>query len=76
MSDDMTPREQAIAEAGRILAAGCARQAALSPREAAEEAYRPGGPSVDELERRITARRQHYAELEQSPPTDTSPPTG
>lgn len=50
-------RAEHIQAAGRIWAAACARQAALSPREAAQEAYRPGGPSVDELEARITARR-------------------
>jgi hypothetical protein len=50
-------REEAIRAAGRVWAAACARQAALSPREAAEEAYRPGGLSVDEIERRIRVQR-------------------
>ena len=57
----MSARDERLAAAGRIWAAGCARQAALSPREAAEEAYVPGGPSVDELERRIAARREAAA---------------
>jgi hypothetical protein len=68
-------REEVIARAGRIWAQACARQAALTPREAAEEAYRPGGPSVDELERRIQAERD-LPPLDRSGPTDTSPPTG
>ena len=57
----MSSREDAIAAAGRVWASVCARQDSLSPRQAAEEAYRPGGPSVDELERRIAARRQAAA---------------
>lgn len=51
------PSEEALERAGRIWAAGCARQAALSPREAAEEAYVPGGPSLAELEAAIRAER-------------------
>lgn len=50
-------RDQVIAEAGRKWAAACARQSALTPLEAAREAYRPGGPAVDELEARIRAQR-------------------
>lgn len=49
--------DEAFEEAGRIWAAGCARQAALSPREAAEEAYVPGGPSVDDIETAIRVER-------------------
>jgi len=75
MSNDMTPRQQAISAAGRVWAAGCARQAALTPREAAEEAYVPGGPSVDELERRIR-RRRGLPPLDRSGPTNAFPPTG
>lgn len=53
----MSARDDHIAAAGRQWAAVCARQAALSPRQAAEEAHRPGGPSIDELEARIRAQR-------------------
>lgn len=59
----MTTREEAIEAAGRVWAAACARQAALTPREAAQEAYVPGGPSVDELEARIRARREQHTRL-------------
>ena len=55
----MTPEgRDRINAAGRQWAAVCARQAALSPREAAEEAHRPGGPSLDNLEAQIRAERQ------------------
>lgn len=58
----MTPtRADVIAEAGRVWAAHCIRQAALTPREAAAEAWRPGGPSVDEIEARIRAQREAAA---------------
>lgn len=50
-------REQAIAEAGAALAEALAERDALTPRQAAEAAHRPGGPSVDELEQRISAQR-------------------
>lgn len=50
-------RDEVIAEAGRRWAAACARKAALSPREAAVEAYRPGGPTVDQLEHLIRVER-------------------
>jgi hypothetical protein len=50
-------RADAIAAAARIWADTCARQAALTPRQAAIEAYQPGGPSVEEIEQRIRARR-------------------
>ena len=53
--------EERIAAAGRVLAQMCARQSALTPRQAAEEAYRPGGPSVAELEARIRAQRADAA---------------
>lgn len=68
-------RADVIADAGRVWARACARMAALTPREQAEEAYRPGGPSVDELEARIRAQRGMPA-LDRSGPPDTSPPTG
>jgi len=50
-------RDEAIASAGQHLAASLQRLAALTPRQVAEQAHRPGGPSVEELERRIRARR-------------------
>ena len=50
-------REEAIAAAGRVLADGIAEQLSRTPNEAAEAAYVPGGPSVDELEDRIRAQR-------------------
>ncbi|WP_157936905.1 hypothetical protein [Geodermatophilus chilensis] len=59
----MSGRSEALAAAGRAWAAACARQAALSPREAAKEAYVPGGPSVDELEERIRRRRERATPL-------------
>jgi len=70
MTDDesMSKHDELIAAAGRKWAAVCARQAALPPREAAEAAHRPGGPSVEELTRRI--------ELQRAAPTDTSSPPG
>lgn len=51
----MTTQEQAIADAGRILADARADLLERSPRESALAAYVPGGPDVDELERRIRA---------------------
>lgn len=66
----MTPREEAIAAAGAALAYGHARMMSLPPRQAAEEAWSPTGPSVDELEVRIAALQARQG------PTDTSEPTG
>lgn len=51
-------REECIAAAGVALAAAEEHLQALTPRQAAEAAHYPGGPSVDELERRIAARRE------------------
>lgn len=48
-------RQEAIAAAGRILARARADLLEKSPRESAEAAYVPGGPSVDELQARIRA---------------------
>lgn len=50
-------RDEAIAAAGACLAQARADQAGRSPREAAEAAYRPGGPSIDDLEAEIRADR-------------------
>lgn len=58
----MPNREECFAAAGAALAAAIERRDALSPRQAAEAAHRPGGPSVDELERRIAARRASQAQ--------------
>lgn len=44
--------------AARVLAEGCAAQDARTPREAAEAAWIPGGPPVDELEQTIRADRR------------------
>ncbi|GAA2298546.1 hypothetical protein GCM10010402_66470 [Actinomadura luteofluorescens] len=54
---DLVPRAEAIEGAAQILADVRARLATLSPRQGAEEAYVPGGPTVDELETRIRALR-------------------
>lgn len=50
-------RDEAIDAAGKTFAAGRRQAAAMTPREQAEAAYTPTGPSVDELEDRIRARR-------------------
>lgn len=51
-------RDECIAAAGAALAQAITERDALTPRQAAVAAHRPGGPPVDELERRITALRQ------------------
>lgn len=58
----MTTREEAINRAGRTLAEGIRRMQEGSPREAAERAYTPGGPSIDELEARIIQFRSTLTE--------------
>ena len=58
----MTTREEAIYRAGRTLAEGIRRMQEGTPREAAERAYTPGGPSVDELEARIIQFRNSLVE--------------
>lgn len=50
-------RADATASAGEVIADGLAMRDALPPRQAAELAWTPTGPSVDELERRIRAAR-------------------
>lgn len=52
----MTTREEAIAAAGRELALAYRDLRECTPRESAEAAYVSGGPSVEELERRIKRR--------------------
>ncbi|RCG27238.1 hypothetical protein DQ384_26330 [Sphaerisporangium album] len=49
--------DQAIASAGRILAAARQRRDSLPPEEAAREAYVPGGPSIEELTALIERHR-------------------
>lgn len=49
-------RDQAIAAAGLELALARRELLERTPRESAEAAHVPGGPSVDELERRIAER--------------------
>lgn len=53
----MTTREECIAEAGRCLAQAIYLANTLPVAEAARLAYTPTGPSVEEIERRIRARR-------------------
>lgn len=50
--------EHAIASAGAAIADGLALRDSLPPRQAAELAWTPTGPSVDELEARIRASRE------------------
>jgi hypothetical protein len=51
------PSPAAVQRAGQILASARAAAERMTPREQAEAAYTPTGPSVDELERRIRRRR-------------------
>jgi len=51
------PSSAAIARAARTYANGRRAMAQMTPREQAEAAYTPTGPSVDELEDRIRAER-------------------
>ncbi|MCW2831110.1 MAG: hypothetical protein JWP31_1802 [Aeromicrobium sp.] len=53
----MTTRDEALDAAARDVAASNAAIAHMTPREQAEAAYTPTGPSVDELEARIRRRR-------------------
>lgn len=48
-------------DAGRILAAARERRDSLTPREAAQAAHVPGGPTVDQLEAQIRADRRQAA---------------
>jgi hypothetical protein len=53
----MTTRADAIGEAAAILATARARRDALPARQAAAEAFVPGGPSVEELTLLIQQQR-------------------
>lgn len=48
-----------MAEARRILSRGLVEARSLTPRAQAEAAHYAGGPSIDELERMVLARREH-----------------
>lgn len=50
-------REEAMYRAARILRAGCDAMDRMSVADAARACYTPGGPSLAELEQRITADR-------------------
>lgn len=54
-------RDEVMERAGARLAAAAVRAASLTPREAAEAAVVPGGPTVAELEARIRAERGQVA---------------
>ena len=74
-----TAWDDCIAGAAQALQAARARREALTPRDAAREAYLPGGPSVAELETQIRRHREEARERaaqDRSGPTDASPPTG
>lgn len=54
----MITRDQAIAEAGDLLAVQDVARQSMTPREQAEAAWTPTSPySIDELEDRIRVRR-------------------
>lgn len=58
----MTTYDEAINQAGKTVAESLRRVQEDTPREAAERAYTPGGPSVDELEARIIQFRNTMTE--------------
>lgn len=51
------PSDKAVMEAAEVLVTAREAIARMTPREQAEAAYTPTGPSVDELEDRIRAER-------------------
>lgn len=53
----MTTRAEAIEAAGQALARARARRDSLPPAQAAELAWRPGGPDLVEIENMIRAQR-------------------
>ena len=53
----MTTREQALRELGQVVAASYAITSKLTPLEAAERAWHPGGPSVEVLADQIAEDR-------------------
>lgn len=54
----MTTREEACRAAGAAFAEGLILRDSLPVEEAARIAYTPTGPSIEELEERIRARRK------------------
>lgn len=55
--DRLPTRDEALTAAAACLAEGRRIRDSLPVEEAARRAHRAGGPSIDELERRIRARR-------------------
>lgn len=53
----MRTERECLEDAAHFLAESRAICAGMSPREQAEAAYQPGGPSVDEIEDRIRIKR-------------------
>lgn len=51
----MKARAQAMQDASDVLSDVVATLSKLTPREAAERAWHPGGPPLDELEQQIRA---------------------
>lgn len=56
-TESTPPSDQAIRNAGRTLAIGRRLMASMTPRQQAEAAWTPTGPSVDVLEDEIRAER-------------------
>jgi hypothetical protein len=54
----MRSRAEALAAAGRVLAEARVRRDSLSPEEAAQAAYVPGGRSVEELTAIVREQRR------------------
>jgi hypothetical protein len=59
-------REQALRDLGRVVAASHAITSKLTPLEAAQRAWHPGGPRIEELAQRIAENRAARV----APPTD------
>lgn len=64
----MKTREEALLDLRDVLAAAADRIAALTPMEAAQAAWRPGGPPVEELAAQIAADRETRTEA--TPPRE------
>ena len=54
----MKTREQALVDLGRVVAESAEISSRLTPLQAAERAWHPGGPSVAVLAARIAASRE------------------
>lgn len=65
MSGEYIPREQAIANAARILVQAVRMQAAMTPREQAEGAWYPGHPlgTVEAVEQAVIERRARHTAI-------------